>query len=397
MNKNIEILRNNGCHLKSIHEKITNNTTITILCSCGHMRSSRLGNIVRFQQYKCVNCMRRNSLLTHMPNTKDKFKKRILQFNSKYVKVLKNRDDFTPANIHKSIVCRQCKVEKPLYRFYFRKNYANNKEKLCKSCEKHNREIRIMNMDIDTRIKICLRSSYNRSQRKKIISGRNEFREFNIDFSYIKSLYDEQQGKCRYSGRLIGIVNKNRDIMSIDRIDSKLGYIRTNVQLVSSTVNWMKSDLEEIRFMELVRIVYNNITSDRLVDDCDYTILYGNEDIIKHIRTLIRTCKYSAKKRKDCGRIECGIININENQIMKLLEYQKNRCALSGIEFEWNDTCDNIFKMSIDRIDNEKGYTIDNVQLVANIFNQMKSNLQNETFFDYIKDIYHTTGNEKKF
>ena len=65
--------------------------------------------------------------------------------------------------------------------------------------------------------------------------------------------------------------------------------------------------------------------------------------------------------------MECGLKRMNKIQIIILLENKRNKCAMFRTEFEWNDNCDNIFNMSIERIDNEKGYTMDSAQLVANI------------------------------
>jgi hypothetical protein len=68
----------------------------------------------------------------------------------------------------------------------------------------------------------------------------------NLSLKFLKNLYNSQDGKCALSGIKMtaklhsGKVNTN---ISIDRIDSNLGYSENNVQLVCYIVNMMKSNL----------------------------------------------------------------------------------------------------------------------------------------------------------
>lgn len=69
-----------------------------------------------------------------------------------------------------------------------------------------------------------------------------------IDIQYLCKLYEDQCGKCALSGRQLtfitgkGIVDTN---ISIDRIDSSLGYVEGNLQLVCRQANIMKQRLSE--------------------------------------------------------------------------------------------------------------------------------------------------------
>ena len=77
-----------------------------------------------------------------------------------------------------------------------------------------------------------------------------------IKVDYIKQLVEEQQNKCIYSGVEFvweyGVNHKP----SLDRIDSSKGYIRGNVQLVTTIVNQAKSDLMETEFLKMVKSIY---------------------------------------------------------------------------------------------------------------------------------------------
>lgn len=122
---------------------------------------------------------------------------------------------------------------------------------------------------------------------------------------------------------------------------------------------------------------------------------YNTDDIFyqntvnKRVMSMIKICRASASKRKwEKCRPECGIVDIDKQYIIDLIQKQNNRCVYSGIEFDWDKFQNNPYQASIDRIDNDKGYIKGNVQIVCNIVNQMKSNLTDVEFFDYVKAIH---------
>ena len=71
--------------------------------------------------------------------------------------------------------------------------------------------------------------------------------------------------------------------------------------------------------------------------------------------------------------------DLDERQLVSLLDRQKGRCAMSGVELDIEKGGNNpLFFVSIDRVDNEKGYTIDNVQLTCRGVNYMKNRWTDE-------------------
>lgn len=83
-------------------------------------------------------------------------------------------------------------------------------------------------------------------------------------------------------------------------------------------------------------------------------------------------------------------IDITSEFLLELILIQNNKCAISGIEMTYGLGVGRIpTNMSIDRIDPEKGYTKENVQLVCMAINQMKSDLSMHELYDFCEAILH--------
>lgn len=67
---------------------------------------------------------------------------------------------------------------------------------------------------------------------------------------------------------------------------------------------------------------------------------------------------------------------ITKEDIAKKLK--KGKCEISGIKFVLNTLQKHPFKPSIDRINNLKGYTPDNIQIVCQIYNFAKNTFSNK-------------------
>ena len=119
----------------------------------------------------------------------------------------------------------------------------------------------------------------------------------------------------------------------------------------------------------------------------DNIILRKNHSRSKIINILLGTCKYNCMKRKKSGRIEESKLSITQEQVETLVSKQNNKCVYTNKELIWE--YNNNDKPSIDRINSNKGYTIDNIQLVTKIVNQMKSDLNENSFLEIIKNIYN--------
>lgn len=91
---------------------------------------------------------------------------------------------------------------------------------------------------------------------------KRRFKEVDIDLCYLRDLWESQKGLCPYTHmELILPTNGNiKDIpferrASLDRIDSSLGYIKGNVQFVSTPINLMKSEMSDLQTKRFLKTI----------------------------------------------------------------------------------------------------------------------------------------------
>ena len=159
------------------------NSKVDILCNCGHTRNSALSNIVLHEQFKCKECIKikkSTSIKLRKNEYKNNFERTIISFENRFLRSNKYRDDFNPNNISKTLECRECKIHKPLYRFYNRRGFNGGKEKLCKNCVDNNRKRRVQNYSKDQVIS-CILNACRQKSNERSMKGRPECGIIDID------------------------------------------------------------------------------------------------------------------------------------------------------------------------------------------------------------------------
>ncbi len=98
------------------------------------------------------------------------------------------------------------------------------------------------------------------------------------------------------------------------------------------------------------------------------------EHVIKHI---IQNCKQRHN------------VDITYEDVLQLYTAQEGRCALTGdsMLIYCNKSRTRSDKISIDRIDNDKGYSLDNIQLVTAKVNMARGVMSIEEFKDMCKKV----------
>ncbi len=96
---------------------------------------------------------------------------------------------------------------------------------------------------------------------KKDATSRNLDFLISIQYAYEKLM--NQKHKCALSGLELKLPISSKEYKSyscnasLDRINSKLGYIEDNIQWVDKRINVMKMDLPEEEFIQLCKLVSN--------------------------------------------------------------------------------------------------------------------------------------------
>jgi hypothetical protein len=135
-------------------------------------------------------------------------------------------------------VCFKCKEESS-YEFFFKHNQTSDGyHSWCKKCctEGNIKSRNKQNSTIEGRARVFLLNA------KKSAAKRNQ--EFSLTIKDIADCWNEQQEICAYSGRKMTLFPSQLNTVSIERINSSVGYTKDNTILVCHAVNRMKSNFE---------------------------------------------------------------------------------------------------------------------------------------------------------
>ena len=164
--------------------------------------------------------------------------------------------------------CTRCKKVQPIGSFYTTGKLSDGSPKYnswCKSCisEKqssyHERTWGEEKLKYTAFKRTKSVRSYLQYLRSKAVQRKKAGEVISLDA--LELLWQIQQGRCALTGWPMtmelanGVVPTN---CSIDRKDSKIGYVVGNVQLVCRAANVAKSDLSSVDFLKLCRAVVEN-------------------------------------------------------------------------------------------------------------------------------------------
>jgi hypothetical protein len=90
---------------------------------------------------------------------------------------------------------------------------------------------------------------------------KRRFHDYDIDLPYLKELWENQEGKCPFTGWDLELKydELNLKSASLDRIDNSKGYIKGNVRFVSVMYNYCR----------------NNFSDDQVIEFCEAVISKG--------------------------------------------------------------------------------------------------------------------------
>ena len=154
--------------------------------------------------------------------------------------------------------CACCEIEKDISEYHSDKSSPTGLQTYCKDCQCEKSKKWASTLDgFIKRLHLDMR--HNAKKRAKEL-------KIEISTDDIKELYENQKGLCALTGIPMTtdtymtkgnqhIINKMN--ISIDRINSDLGYIKENIQLVGAMINRMKSDLTNKEFIDFCSVISN--------------------------------------------------------------------------------------------------------------------------------------------
>ena len=145
--------------------------------------------------------------------------------------------------------CFKCKEAKPLALFFKHKQTSDGHHSWCKNCCKdgNDRSRQKLNSTIQGRARVFLQNAKKSAVKRK--------QSFALTVDDIVACWEQQNKVCAYSGREMTLSSGQLNTVSIERIDSSVGYTKENTILVCQAINRMKSDFSFFDFYDLCKDV----------------------------------------------------------------------------------------------------------------------------------------------
>lgn len=307
--------------------------------------------------------------------------------------------------------CTKCKVEKSLDNFSSTKNGKDGKRTQCKTCT------RDATSQYGMTLTGCLRNLLKAakwSSKRRLANGRIGAGVFELKFADLESLWKKQDGKCYYSNIQMNYNSFDWKV-SLERLDTKVGYIKDNIVLTciefNSRTQWsvekvmnmlhllkqdtifIEHDFKSVsknrkQYGKVKKTLINNIDHyncnhcnevkphDKFVKDiksgckdCVVARVKFREDLPRGaLQRLLRSSK-STTKNRETTHIEKrdNTFDIDFDFLVELYNNQKGLCVYSGIPLIFKANED--WHISLERSNPLKGYTKDNVCLICCEFN----------------------------
>ena len=203
---------------------------------------------------------------------------------------------------------------------------------------------------------------------------------FDVDKEFLSDLFEKQDRKCILSGIDISFRGKTA---SLDRINSKIGYIKENLQWTHKDINRMKWNCDQDEFIKWCSLVaFPNIEENNLVMGKDVEHAYNWSGIGDLSGKSWTNIKKHAIKRKIH-------FDICIEQAWDIFLSQNSKCAITGVDIFLSVNYKKInSSASLDRINSDLGYITGNIQWVHKKVNMMKSFFDQQHFIDMCKKVY---------
>ena len=76
-----------------------------------------------------------------------------------------------------------------------------------------------------------------------------------LEYYDLRDLWAIQKGLCAYTGWPMELTSKSQRLVSLERIDNNLGYVKDNILLVCWCANKARSGMSQDEFIEMCKAV----------------------------------------------------------------------------------------------------------------------------------------------
>jgi hypothetical protein len=306
-------------------------------------------------EYKIYTVLRcKKHINTQQKDYKNENKEKILERHRNYYKNNKTIVS-QKAKVYREKNSEQIKIKKKEYS-------KNNKEKI--SLQSKN-IAKTFDGFITKLIKRC----------KEIDKYKKFEKQCDLDKDFLNELHKSQNNLCYFcKNELLFEANSEQlNQASIDRIDNNFGHTKDNVKLTCLFCNHAKNINDNPTYKLFINWIINKVE-----------IKKENYPFYKYyLLSLQSSCRtYDKNKFK-----ENNDNILNKIEIKELIEKQNNKCAISGLPLIPCTINGFPLKPSVDRLDNSKGHTKDNCQIVCLAIQHGKLTHDSEKVIDYIESI----------
>jgi len=256
--------------------------------------------------------------------------------------------------------CSTCGKLKPWSEFHRKRESKNGHSNMCKKCcssYKKNRwddDRKTGRKFWETLIHATVTNSINKKLSQPTLTKQQ-----------CLDLFKTIGGRCQDSNVLMVEQAGKQNSVSLIRNDYMKGYSIDNIKLVMRSM--VVGQLYTLNPQKNKQIFNFDEKSSEMKHYSEMDIV-NDKAISKFINKKLKDCDKSANIRKTKNRNDQSHkFALTETIIVDMLCKQNFRCSITQIPLQFERH--NEYSMSIDRLDNSKGYTSDNIRLIISILN----------------------------
>lgn len=254
INSNIGYTKKNIVFTTAIVNKIKNKfdkNIFLILCEIVNKFQTKKVSNLSSSKYKILKkTFLRSKKLTKLENNKHLS----IEPNLKKTKISKFSNDKQKSYYYADTnekYCGKCQIVKDVHLFWKHSETKDGYHSYCKECclingrKIYKKTFLTFQGRVPILLNSCKRNAKKRSQ------------EFDLTKKNLIELWNSQNQKCFYSGLQMLTIPNSHLTVSIERKNIKYGYIQSNIVLICSSINTMRSDIELSKFKNICATISN--------------------------------------------------------------------------------------------------------------------------------------------